>query len=111
MFILEQERGVKKICCPTFFCSYKNHKIELAKKKIWANIQRIMELYTQKIVIKLSKICIWDPGSKIWDPEKKPIPDHGSRGQKDTGSATLRDRLKNLTKMDKPKPKERMATG
>jgi hypothetical protein len=41
------------------FCSHKNHKIEnyinfeLVKKKIWANLQRIIELYTQKIVNKL----------------------------------------------------------
>jgi hypothetical protein len=29
----------------------------------WANLQRITELYTQKIVIKLSKIWAWDPES------------------------------------------------
>jgi hypothetical protein len=29
---------------------------ELAKKKIWANLQRIIELSTQKIVIKFPKI-------------------------------------------------------
>ena len=28
-----------------------------------ANFQRIIELFTQKIVNKLSKIWIWDPGS------------------------------------------------
>jgi hypothetical protein len=65
----QQKRGVKKIRCPTFFSSHKNHKIvkyinfELVKKKIWANLQRIIELSAQKIVIKLSKIWIWDPGS------------------------------------------------
>jgi hypothetical protein len=54
----QQKRGVKKIYCPTFFCSHKYHKIEnyfifeVAKKKIWANLQRIIELF----VIKLSKI-------------------------------------------------------
>ncbi len=41
----------------------------MLQKKIWANFQRIIELYTQKIVTKLSK--------KIRDPEK-PIPDPGS---------------------------------
>jgi hypothetical protein len=51
------------------------------KKKIWANFQRIVELFTQKIVTKLSKIWVWDPGSG-----KKPIPDPGSRSQKGTGS-------------------------
>jgi hypothetical protein len=42
----------------------------MLKKKIWANFQRTIELFTQKIVTKLSKIWVWDPGSKIWDPEK-----------------------------------------
>jgi hypothetical protein len=52
---------------------------EVLKKKIWANFQRIIELFTQKIVTKLSKIQIWDPGPGI---RKKPIPDPGSRGSK-----------------------------
>jgi hypothetical protein len=56
------------------------------KKKIWANFQRIIELFTQKIVTKLSKIWVWDPGSGIWI---KPIPDPGSRGQKGIGSRIL----------------------
>jgi hypothetical protein len=51
----------------------------MLKKKIWANFQRIIELFTQKIVSKLSKIWVWDPGSEIW---KKPILDPGSKGQK-----------------------------
>jgi hypothetical protein len=42
----------------------------MLKKKIWANFQRIIELFTQKIVSKLSKIWVWDPGSEIRDPEK-----------------------------------------
>jgi hypothetical protein len=60
----------------------------MLKKKIWANFQRVIELFTQKIVTKLSKIWVWDPGYEI---RKKPIPDPGSRGQKSTGtgSATL----------------------
>jgi hypothetical protein len=69
------------------------------KKKIWPilNFQRIIELFTKKIVKKLLKIWSWDPGSEIRDPEKTysgsripdpgvkkhPIPDPGS------GSATL----------------------
>jgi len=52
-----------------------------------ANFQRIIELFTQKIVTKLSKVWVWDPGSVIRDPRtgirKKPIPDPGS------GSVTL----------------------
>jgi hypothetical protein len=71
------------------FCSHKFHKIknyfifEMLKKKIWDNFQRIIELFTQKIVIKLSKIWVWDPRSGIG---KKSIPGPGSRGQKGTGS-------------------------
>jgi hypothetical protein len=64
----------------------------MLKKKIWANFQRIVELFTQKIVTKLSKVWVWDPGSEIRDPRsgirKKPIPDPGSRGQKGTGSGS-----------------------
>jgi hypothetical protein len=41
--------------------------------------QRIIELFTKKIVKKLFKIWFWDPGSEIRDPQK-PIPDPGSRG-------------------------------
>jgi hypothetical protein len=43
------------------------------KKKIWENFQRIIELFTQKIVTKLSKkygFGIQDPGSEIPDAEK-----------------------------------------
>jgi hypothetical protein len=58
------------------------------KKKIWANFQRIIELFTQKIVNKLSKLWIWDPRSGI---RKKPIPDPGVKKAQDpgSGSATL----------------------
>ncbi len=42
----------------------------MLKKKIWANFQRIIELYTKKIVKKLFKIWSWDPGSEIRNPEK-----------------------------------------
>jgi hypothetical protein len=82
-----KERGEKKLVFHTFFCSHKFHKIEnyfifgMLKKIIWANFQRIIELFTQKIVTKLSKIWVWDPGSG-----KKPIPDPRSRGPKGTGS-------------------------
>jgi hypothetical protein len=38
---------------------------EMLKKEIWANFQRIIELFTQKIVSKLSKIWVWDPESVI----------------------------------------------
>ncbi len=60
------------------------------KKKFWANLQRIIELLTQKIVIKLSKVWVWDPGSRknlFWipDPKVKKAPDPRS------GSATLHE--------------------
>jgi hypothetical protein len=55
------------------------------KKNIWANFQRIIELFAQKVVTKFSKVCVWDPGSRS-GIRKKPIPDPGSRGQKGTGS-------------------------
>jgi hypothetical protein len=79
--------GEKKFVSYLFFC-HKIQKIELfyfemLKKKIWANFQRIIELFTQKIVTKLSKIWVLDPRSGI---RKKPFPDLGSRGQKGTGS-------------------------
>ncbi len=89
-----KRQGWKKICCHNFLCSHKFHKIanyfsfEVLKKKIWANFQRFIELFTQKIVNKLSKIWVWDPGSgknlfHILDPGVKKAPDPGS------GSATL----------------------
>ncbi len=69
----------------------------MLKKNILASFQKILELFTQKFVTKLSKIWVWDPGSEILDPEKTYsgsrirvqgskrhlIPDPGS------GSATL----------------------
>jgi hypothetical protein len=81
--------GWKKICCHTFLCSHKFHKIEnyfsfeVLKKKILANFQRIIELFTPKIVTKLSKIWVWDPRSGI---RKKPIPDPGAKKALDPGS-------------------------
>jgi hypothetical protein len=76
----QQKKGMKKIFFT--FCSHKYYKIEnyfifkLVKIKIWTNLQRIIELFNQKIV----NIGL---GSGI---RKKPIPDPGSRGQKGTGS-------------------------
>ncbi len=54
-----------------------------------ANFKKIIELFTQKIVTKLSKIWVRDPGSgknlfPIPDPGVKKAPDPGS------GSATLK---------------------
>ncbi len=72
----QQKRGVKKKLLSYHFSSHKFHIIEnyfifeMLKKKIWANFQSIIELFSQKIVTKLSKIWVWDPGSEIRDPEK-----------------------------------------
>jgi hypothetical protein len=79
----QKQRRVKKISCPTFFCSHKYHKLKiilfLSRKKLWANLNKI-------------KIWFWDPGSRIWknqfrisDPGLKKAPDPRS------GSATLHD--------------------
>ncbi len=72
-----KERGEKELDVKPFYVATKFNKIvnyfsfEVLKKKSWANFQRIIELFTQKIVKKLFKIWSWDPGS---------------RGQKGTGS-------------------------
>jgi hypothetical protein len=79
-----KERGEKKICCHTIFCSHKFHKIEnyfifeMLKKIIWANFQRILQLFTQKISSQKY-------GFGIQDPEKT-YSGSGSRGQKGIGS-------------------------
>jgi hypothetical protein len=57
------------------------------KKKIWANFQRIIQLFTQKNVTKLSKIWVRDPGSGKYLFR---IPDPGVKKAPDPGSATLR---------------------
>jgi hypothetical protein len=64
----------------------------MLKKKIWASFQRIIELFTQKFVTKLSAIKNMDLGSEIRDPLKS-IPDPGPGVKKaldpGSGSATL----------------------
>ncbi len=39
----------------------------MLKKKIWTDLQRIIEHFTQKIFTMLSKIWVWDPGYEIRD--------------------------------------------
>ncbi len=82
-----KERGEKKIFVKHFFVATNFKKCKIIffyfKKKIWAKFQRIMELFTQKVVTKISKIWVWDPGSGL-NPFR--IPDPGSRSQKGTGS-------------------------
>ncbi len=81
----------KKICCNTFLCRHKFHKIEnyfsfeVPEKKIRANFQRFIELFTQEIVTKLWKIWVWDPRSGIQWSKRHRVPDPGSG----SGSATL----------------------
>jgi hypothetical protein len=81
-----KERGEKKLVVITFYVATKFAKLQIIfsfeelKKKIWANFQRIIVLFTQKIVNKLSKIWVWDPGSgknlfRIPDPGVKKAPD------------------------------------
>jgi hypothetical protein len=60
-----KEKDEKKFCYHTFFfCSHKFHKIEyyvifeMLKKKIWANFQRIVEVFTQKFFTMLSNIWV-----------------------------------------------------
>jgi hypothetical protein len=62
----------------------------MLKKIIWTNFHRIIELFTQKIVTKLSNIWVLDPGSgktysgsRIQGSKRHWILDPGS------GSATL----------------------
>jgi hypothetical protein len=74
-----------------FYVATKFNKIvnyfsfEVLKKNIWANFQRIIELFAKKLSKSSSKYGpgIRDPGSG-----KNPfrIPDPGSRGQKGSGS-------------------------
>jgi hypothetical protein len=71
-----KERGEEQFVVIPFFCSHKFHIVKndfifkMPKKNIWVNFQRIRELFTQKVVTKLSKKLVWDPGSEIRDPEK-----------------------------------------
>jgi hypothetical protein len=82
-----KERGEEKFDVKPFYVATKFNKIviyfsfKVLKKKIWANFQRIKELFTNKIVKKLFKIWSWDPGSEIRDLEKT---HSGSRIQEST---------------------------
>ncbi len=94
-----KEDGGKKNF-PSFFCRHNNHKIKdyfyflTGKKKIWANSLRVLVLFIQKIVTKLSKCWFaWDPGSEIWDPRS------GIRNKTYSGS-----RIQGSTKHPNPDP-------
>ncbi len=55
----QQKRGVKKICCHTFFCSHKFHKIVNfinffnAEEKNLGQFSKNYRTFTQKFVTKL----------------------------------------------------------
>ncbi len=78
--IATKERGEKNIFVLPFLWSQKSQNWKLIlnwrRKQFWPIYKE-----SQKIVIKFSKIWVWDPGSR-----KKTNPDPGSRGQKGTGS-------------------------
>jgi hypothetical protein len=89
----ERKRGVKKIVVIPFFVALNFTKLlityimfEMLKKETnLGQFQRIIELFTQKIVTKLSKygFGVGDPGSEIRTQGVKKAPEPGS------GSATL----------------------
>jgi hypothetical protein len=88
-----KERGEKKFFVIPFYVAtnFTNLNIILVlkcwRKKFLANFQRIIELFTQKIVTKLSKIWVWDPRSEIRDPEKT-YSGSQVQGQNGTGSGS-----------------------
>ncbi len=95
-----KREGWKKLVVITFYVATNFTKLQIILVlKCWRKKfgPILKEFFTQKIVNKLSKIWVWDPGSGIRDPgswiRKKPIPDPGSRGQKGTGS---RIRIRNI---------------
>jgi hypothetical protein len=67
-----KERGEKKFVILFFVTNFTKLNIMfvflIAKEKIWANVQRIVEVCTQKIFNMLSNIWVWGPGSEIRDP-------------------------------------------
>ncbi len=83
----QENRGVKKICCHTFFVAINFTKFKIILflecwKKILANFQRIIELFTQKMSLSSQKyeFGMRDPGSgknlfRIPDPGVKKAPD------------------------------------
>ncbi len=93
-----KDRGETKFVVKPFFC-HKFHEIELFH--LWnvesKNLAQFSKNYrtfhfTQKIVTKLSKIWVWDPGSgknlfRIQESKRHRIPDpdpqHWSRGYQD----------------------------
>jgi hypothetical protein len=95
-----KEGSEKNICYHTFFSSHKLHKngyyfiFEMLKKKMWANFQRIIEIfYPNNFHCALKYMGL---GSGIRDPEKtyadpwvKKAPDPGSATLQYYGSGTI----------------------
>jgi hypothetical protein len=65
-----KERGEKNVVVIPFFVATNFTKFQIVLFFYAEEIN--LELFTQQIVTKLSKIRVWDPGSEI---RKKPIPD------------------------------------
>jgi hypothetical protein len=65
-----KERVEKKLIVIFFFVATNFTKLKIIFEMPKKKIQRTIELFTPKIVTKLSKIWVWDPGSEIRDPEK-----------------------------------------
>jgi hypothetical protein len=69
--------------------------LKCLRKKFYQIFKEFKELFTQKIVTKLRKVCVWDPGSEIWHAGSGKnlirIPDPGVKKASDPGSesATL----------------------
>ncbi len=91
----------------------------MLKKKIWVNFERIIELFTQKFVTKLTKIWVWDLGSgtRIRDPGSGTrIRDPGSEirdprsGIRDPGSE-IRDPRTEIREKPIPDPGSRGQKG
>ncbi len=73
----QKKREVKKICCHKFHKTEYYFIFKMLKKKLWANFQKIIEVFTQKILNMLSGIQ--DPektysGSRIQGSKRHRIP-------------------------------------
>ncbi len=86
-----KREGWKQICCHTFICSHKFHKIvnyfifEMLKKKFGPIFKELLNFLPKILSLSSQKygFGIRNLRSRV---RKKPIPDPGSRGQKGTGS-------------------------
>jgi hypothetical protein len=72
-----QKRREKTFFCPTIFLATNTITFifEQVKKIVLAKTLKIIVLFTQKFVIKLSKIWVWNPRSQIQGQKGTRIPD------------------------------------